>query len=74
MKEFATSIVTVRNYELSPWAIDDIANDIERAINDCIENNLEVDKANEVPLEIRQKILRHVVNEMLDPDSDYEWD
>lgn len=74
MKEFTTSIVTVKNYELSSWAIDDIANDIEKTINDYIENNWEVDKANEIPLEIRQKILRHVVNEMLDPDSGYEWD
>lgn len=74
MKEFTTSVITVKNYELSPWAIDDIANDIETTINDYIENNWEVDKANEIPLEIRQKILRHVVNEMLDPDSNYEWD
>lgn len=74
MKEFTTSVITVKNYELSSWAIDDIANDIETTINDYIENNWEVDKANEIPLEIRQKILRHVVNEMLDPDSNYEWD
>lgn len=68
------TITTVKNYEISSWAIDDVANDIEKAINDCILNNLEVYEANEVPLAIRQKLLRHVVEEMLDSDSGYTWD
>lgn len=68
------TITTVKNYEISSWAIDDVANDIEKAINDCILNNLEVYEANEVPLAIRQKLLRHVVEEMLNPDFGYIWD
>lgn len=68
------TITTVKNYEISSWAIDEVATDIENAINDCILNNLEVYEANEVPLAIRQKLLRHVVEEMLDPNFGYRWD
>lgn len=68
------TITTVKNYAIASWAIDEVATDIEKAINDCILNNLEVYEANEVPLAIRQKLLRHVVEEMLDPNFGYRWD
>jgi len=71
MKEFTI----VKKYGISEWGIKQLAIDFEKAINDYIECNwTSINDASEVPLEIRQKILRHVVNEMLDPDSDYEWD
>lgn len=70
MKEFTV----IKKYAISEWSVKTIAIDFENAINDYIECNWGVDMASEVPLEIRQQILRHVVEEMLDPDSDYKWD
>lgn len=70
MKEF----IVIKKYVVSDWNVKTIAADFEKAINDYIECNWDVDIAAHVPLEIRQQILRHVVNEMLDPDSDYKWD
>lgn len=73
MDKFSASatITTVKDYEIPSWAIGDLAYDIEKAINDCIEHNLEVYEANEVPPEVRQKLLRHVVNQMLNATSDF---
>ena len=65
----------VKEYGISEWGIEQLAIDFEQAINDYIELNWAgVDNPSGVPLEIRQSILRHVVDEMLDPDSNYEWD
>ena len=71
MKEFTV----IKKYVVSEWGVESLAVDFEKAINDYIECNWAgIDKASEVPLEIRQQILRHVVDEMLDPDSEYTWD
>ena len=70
MKEFTV----IKKYVISEWNVKTIAVDFENAINDYIECNWDVDMASHVPLEVRQQILRHVVDEMLDPDSDYKWD
>lgn len=71
MKEFTV----IKKYVVSEWSVKQLANDFETAINDYIECNWTgIDMASDVPLEIRQQILRHVVEEMLDPDSDYKWD
>ena len=67
-------LTIIRKYVISEWSVDSLANDFEKAINDYIECNWNVDLAAHVPLEIRQQILRHVVDEMLNPDSDYKWD
>lgn len=75
MKEFTTSVTTVNNYEVSSRDIRDIANNIEGIINDYIGNNWDgIYDATDIPLEIRQKLLLHVIKEMFNPNSDFDWD
>ena len=65
----------VKEYGIPEWGVIQIASYFEQAINDYIESHWAgVNDPSEVPLEIRQNILRHIVDEMLDPDSTYEWD
>lgn len=74
MKEFTTSVTTVNKYEISSRDIRDIADDIEGIINDYIRNNWDtIYDATDIPLEIRQKLLLHVIKEMFDPNSDFDW-
>lgn len=74
MKEFTTSVTTVNNYEVSSRDIRDIADNIEGIIIDYIECNWHgISTATDVPLEVRQKLLLHVIKEMFNPNSDFNW-
>lgn len=74
MKEFTTSVTTVTNYKVSDAELRMMADDIEQTINDYIECNWHgISVATEVPLEVRQKLLLHVIREMFDPNSDFNW-
>lgn len=73
MKEFTTRITTVRDIEVSGTELRQIADNIELSVNDYIEQHWDVDEATDVPLEIRQRLLLHVIREMFNPNSDFNW-
>lgn len=71
MEKFSTIVTTVKTYEVSECMVEELANDIEGILNDYIINNWDCDQADEVPLEVRIDLLKHIVNEMTD--GDFTW-
>ena len=71
MEKFSTLVTTVKAYTIDEDTLIDLANNIEGVINEYIRINWDCYDADDIPLEVRQQLLQHIVNEMLH--GDFTW-